>query len=125
MSALRLWAVLALGMLPGCAAVTTADAERLRLTSPEFRGYVERVFREQNRVADEIAFALEGVTEPPPALAAAEQALLEGCAGVNELATAQRDSRQLGLRRSATLARGVPACEQATRAAAAALRESD
>lgn len=125
MSALRLWAVLAMGMLPGCAAVTTADAERLRLTSSEFRGYVERVFREQNRVADELAFALEGEAEPPPALAAAEQALLEGCAGVNELATAQRDSRTLGLRRSAALARGVPECERAARAAAAVLQGGD
>lgn len=105
----------------GCAAVVTADAERLRLTSPAFAGYVERVFREQNRVADQLAFALEAAGEPPAALAAAEQALLRACAGVNELATARRDSLPLGLRRSASLARGVPECERAARDGATAL----
>src|SRR5690348_1031840 len=38
--------------LSACAAVPTAVGERLRLTSTEIRDYVERVFREQNRVAD-------------------------------------------------------------------------
>ena len=45
--------------LQGCAAVSTAGGEELALRSPEFRAYVERVFREQNQVADELAFALE------------------------------------------------------------------
>jgi hypothetical protein len=112
--------------LTGCAAVVTADAERLQLASPDFQAYVERVFREQNRVADELAFALASESRsPPPRLEGAEQALLAACAGINELATARRDSQRLGLRRSAELARGVPECERATRAAAAALREQD
>jgi hypothetical protein len=102
--------------LSGCA-VSTAGGERLRLDSAEFRGYVERVFREQNRVADELAFALEVPGEPGDALAAAEDALLAACAGVNELATARRDERQLGLRRSLRAARTVPDCERATLAA--------
>ena len=109
--------------LHGCAAVSTVDGERLELTSPEFRAYVERVFREQNRVADELAFALDAV--PPRAgLAAAEQTLIEACALVNELATARRDQRRLGLRRSAAAARSVPACERATQAAATLLAGS-
>ena len=45
--------------LSGCASVVTADGERLALTSAAFRAYVERVFREQNRLADELAFALD------------------------------------------------------------------
>jgi hypothetical protein len=106
--------------LAGCASVVTADSERLRLAEPEFRAYVERVFREQNWVADALAFAVEGGTAPP-ALAAAEQTLLAACAGVNELATAQRDSSRLGLRRSVALARSVPECERATAVAAATL----
>lgn len=105
--------------LNGCAAVSTVDGQRLALTSPEFRAYVERVFREQNRVADELAFALEDA--PRAELAAAEQTLLEACAQVNELATARRDERRLGVRRSATGARSVPECERATLAAARAL----
>jgi hypothetical protein len=106
--------------LQACAAVSTADGQRLALTSPAFRAYVERVFREQNRVADEVAFALEA-PEATAALAATEQALLEACAGVNELATARRDDRRLGLRRSSQNARSVPACERATEAATAVL----
>jgi hypothetical protein len=110
--------------LSGCAAVTTADGERLALTSPEFRGYVERVFREQNRLADELAFAAEG-GNGGAAIAAAEDALLEACAGINELATSRRDEQKLGLQRSAAAARSVPQCEVASRAAAAALAARD
>lgn len=103
-------------LLAGCAVVATADGERLSLTSNEFRAYVERVFREQNRVADEVAFALEGPGGAAPELAAAEQRLLDACAGVNELATARRDQQRLGMRRSAAAARTVPQCETATHA---------
>jgi hypothetical protein len=108
-------------ILPGCAAVSTADGQRLELTSAEFRAYVERVFREQNRLTDELAFALEDAVAPSADLAAAEQALLEACAGVNALATARRDERRLGMHRSAVAARSVPECEQASRAAVDAL----
>jgi hypothetical protein len=122
MLALRLSIALTAAALAGCAGVLTADAERLRLASPEFRAYVERVFREQNRVADALAFTVESAPEPPEALVVSEQALLMACAGVNELATAQRDSRRLGLQRRLALARGVPHCERAARAAAAILQ---
>lgn len=103
-------------LLQGCAAVPTADGERLKLASPEFRAYVEQVFREQNRVADAVAFALE---EPGSngELEAAEQQLLAACAGVNELATARRDGAELGIRGSLRAARTVPECERATRSA--------
>ena len=86
--------------LSGCAAVPTADGQRLRLGSDEFREYVERVFREQNRVADAVAFALDAPGAQDAELASAEQELLAACAGVNELATARRDQRRLGLRSS-------------------------
>ena len=110
----------ALLLLQACAAVPTADGERLELSSPEFRAYVERVFREQNRVADAVAFALEDEGSDA-ALAAAEQRLLAACAGVNELATARRDDSALGLRRSLRAARTVPECERAARLADAEL----
>jgi hypothetical protein len=108
-------------VLAGCAAVTTLDGQRLGLPSEEFRGYVERVFREQNRVADELAFALEGPGGEATGLAAAEAQLLAACSGVNELATARRDERRLGMRRSLSAARSVPQCEGAARAAERAL----
>ena len=108
-------------ILSGCAAVPTADGQRLSLRSVEFREYVERVFREQNRVADAVAFALDAPGEQDAQLAAAEQELLVACAGVNELATARRDQQRLGMRSSVRAARSVPDCERATRAADARL----
>ena len=114
-------AVALLLILSGCAAVPTADGQRLSLRSGEFREYVERVFREQNRVADAVAFALDAPGEQDAQLAAAEQELLAACAGVNELATARRDERRLDMRDSLRAARSVPDCERATRAADARL----
>jgi hypothetical protein len=93
----------------------------LSLRSGEFREYVERVFREQNRVADAVAFALDAPGEQDAQLAAAEQELLAACAGVNELATARRDQRRLDMSDSLRAARSVPDCERAARAADARL----
>jgi hypothetical protein len=121
MSIVRFVAPWALLSILGCAAVPTADGERLRLASDEFRDYVERVFREQNRVADALAFALEAPGGERDALAAAEQRLLESCAAVNELATARRDQQRLGMRRNLNAARTIPECEEAARAAAVSL----
>jgi hypothetical protein len=115
----------ALLLLTGCATIDTADGRRLRPTSAEFRAYVERVFREQNRVADELAFALEGPGADQPLravdgteLAAAEQRLLDACAGLNELATTRRDGQRFGLRRGLNAARTVTECEEETRSVA-------
>lgn len=99
----------------------TADGQHFRLGSAEFRDYVERVFREQNRVADAVAFALEAPGAQSSELATAEQELLAACAGVNELATARRDQQRLGMRSSVRAARSVPECERATRAVEARL----
>jgi hypothetical protein len=117
---LRAVALPALLLLSGCA-VLTADGERLGLTSPEFRAYVERVFREQNRLADELAFALEDERGAPADVAAAEQSLQDACAALNELATARRDERPLSLRQRSASARSVPMCERTMRASAATL----
>ena len=108
--------------LASCAAVTTADGQRLGLTSADFRAYVERVFREQNRVASDLGFALEDRTDA--ALTAAEDELLAACAGVNELATLRRDEQSPGLKRGSAAAHTVPACERATRDARAALERT-
>ncbi len=107
-------------ILAGCA-VLTADGERLALTSPAFRSYVERVFREQNRIADQFAFALEGESAAPAVVTAAEQSLLDACAALNELATARRDEQHLSLRQRSTAARSAPMCERTMRASVATL----
>ena len=111
---LVVWSLLV--ALTGCATVATVDGERLALTSAEFRAYVERVFREQNRVADELAFALEAPDGSAEGLADAEQRLLDACAGINELATARRDELRLGVRGNLSAARSVPECDRTTRA---------
>ncbi|HEY8520203.1 MAG TPA: hypothetical protein VIN61_08990 [Gammaproteobacteria bacterium] len=109
----------------GCAAVTTVDGERLGVASDEFRDYAERVFREQNRVATDLAFAIEEAEirgfDAPEALVRAEERLLEACAGLNELAARRRDQRRVGARRGLAAARQAPRCEAAAREAAALL----
>lgn len=121
----RAWPLLlVLLVLGGGCAVTTAGGDRLAVGSAAFRAYVERVFRAQNRVASELAFALEadGVDAGRAAeLENAERALLDACAEVNALAAARRDGRSLGAARQAAAARSAPECERATAAAERAL----
>jgi hypothetical protein len=114
-------------MLAACAAVTTAEGERLRLTSDRFADYAERVFRDQNRIATELAFALEDASpesEHAEDLESAEEALLDACAGLNEVAAARRDAGHLRAGRQISAARQAPACERAVIEAAAALERA-
>ncbi len=100
--------------LTACAGhVMVADGRRIPVRSPEFRDYVDAVFRQQNRIGDELAFALDDAATEQPQLVAAEQLLLQACAGLNELAVAQRDGKKLSASRRLELARSVPACERA------------
>lgn len=108
----------------GCATVTTADGQRLPIASERFADYAESVFRRQNRIATELAFALEDVPEQDPAfgeLEAAEESLLTECAGLNEAAAAARDGDRIAVRRQIGAARKAPDCERAAAAAAATL----
>ena len=108
----------------GCLSVTTLDGERLAMTSPEFSAYVESVFRAQNRIATELAFALEtGEFDSAGSarLESAESELLVACAGLNEIAAERRDGRARGRLGQAEVARQAPECERATRDAEAAL----
>lgn len=121
----RAAALLGVAVLGGCAAVVTTDGDRLRVGSSEFRDYVERVFRLQNRVATDLAFALEedeirGL-DPPAPLVRAEQELLAACAGLNELAALRRDGERVGPQRGLAAAREAPECEAAAVRGAAAL----
>ncbi len=112
MTARRL-SILFLAALAGCAStVTTLDGRNLRLSSPEFRVYFERVFREQNEVVTTLAFAQSDAVDGSE-MAALEDELLAACAELNELAVARRDGRSVSLRRQAGLAATAPACEAA------------
>ncbi len=107
----------------GCARVVTVEGDRLGVRSDDFRRYVETVFREQNRVATELAFALEDADDDVRAdeLAAAEEDLLAACAGLNAIAAARRDGERLGRLQALAAARAAPDCERATAAAEALL----
>jgi len=108
----------ALVFTTACVSVTTLDGKRLTAPSSEFRAYVEAVFREQNRVATDLAFALESAAEATyDEIETAERELIATCASLNEIATERRAGRELGRLRQAEAAESAPQCEQATRAA--------
>ncbi len=111
----------------GCAPVTTLDGERLAVRSEAFAAYVEEVFREQNRAATSLAFALEDSADVVrlDALEAAEETLLDACAGLNALATTRRDGGRAGAVRGLSAAREAPRCERATADAWAVLEAPD
>ena len=114
-----------LQILWGCGGyVTRPDGQRIGLASDEFRDYVEAVFRLQNRLTDELAFAIEDNRESDQGLVEAEARLLDACSGVNELALAARDGQQLPVGRKLALARTVPDCEAAANRATAMLGPS-
>jgi hypothetical protein len=116
-------ALVPIALSAGCAPVVTLEGERIALRSERFAEYVEHVFREQNRVATELAFALEDATdtERRDALESAEETLLTACGGLNELAAARRDGERLGAVRGLAAARAAPDCERASADAAALL----
>ncbi len=106
--------------LVACAGVIERpDGRIMALNSKEFRAYVGAVFRHQNRLADALAFAIvDGDSESHlQRLENAEQRLISACAGVNELATAERDGAKLGVWRKRRLARQVVDCQIAAGAA--------
>jgi hypothetical protein len=105
-----------------CVSVTTLEGERLTAPSSEFRAYVDAVFREQNRVATDLAFALESADAATQGeIEIAERDLIAACAALNEVATEKRAGRELSRQRQVDAARSAPQCERATHAAAVAL----
>ncbi len=109
----------------GCAAVTTADGQKLRPGQAAFRDYVESVFRRQNAVLTELAFALDAA-DPVGArfgvLESAEADLLDACADLNALAAAAQRQRSRGAGDLAA-ARTAPLCERATESAQRVLQQ--
>ena len=103
--------------LSACTAVTTAGGRHLRVTSEAFRSYVESVFREQNRVETKLSFALAGSAlsdADRTALQEADTALLDACAGLNEIATSRENQERMGKLRQLRAARRAPVCEKTT-----------
>jgi hypothetical protein len=109
-----------------CVSVTTLDGERLTAPSSEFRTYVEAVFREQNRVATDLAFALESAADAATQgeIEVAEGELIVACASLNEIATERRLGGELSRQRQIDAAKSAPQCERATQAAAVTLESA-
>ena len=109
--------------LAGCA-VTSLDGQRMPARSEAFAAYVEAVFRRQNRVAADLALALEREvfgSERFASLEAAEFRLQSDCSSLNEIARAQRDGERVGGPGALRQARTAPECERATDHAASLL----
>jgi hypothetical protein len=108
-----------------CVSVTTLGGERLTAPSSEFRAYVEAVFREQNRVATDLAFALESADAATQVeMENAERELIAACEALNEIATERRAGRELSRQRQVDAARSAPQCERAAHAAAGTLESA-
>jgi hypothetical protein len=122
--ALLISLILCLGT--ACVSVTTLDGERLTAPSSEFRAYVEAVFREQNRVATDLAFALESAIDvaSQSEIENAERELIAACATLNEIATERRAGRELSRQRQVDAAKSAPQCERATHGAAVTLESA-
>lgn len=106
-------------VLGGCTTVTSLDGRSMRMRSDEFRTYVESVFRRQNEVATELAFALEATdfgSAQYVELESAESALLDACAWLNETAARRQSGQATQRLRAAREARNTPACERAAAA---------
>ena len=104
---------LAAAVLSGCAgSLATADGERLRISSAEFADYAEQVFRLQNEVLDALAFALDDYPDDI-GLLNAEEAVLEACVEINELAVRRQRGGGTRVVRDMRAAQGVPACDAA------------
>lgn len=127
MNAIRVVVLSLLVLSAGGCAVTTAGGTRLRVGSDAFSAYAERVFREQNRVASRLAFALADAERADGpryrALEDAEDDLLDACMDLNDVAARRRDRQRPGALRGLRAAREAPACERATAAAAALLAD--
>lgn len=109
--------------LSGCA-VTNVGGLRMALGSDAFSAYVEDLFRRQNNVGTELAFAIEDEPvggERHTMLEAAELELLTACRGLNQIARAERDGESVGGFSALKRAKSAPDCERATDTAAALL----
>lgn len=104
------------GALGGCVSVTTLEGERIAMASDEFPAYVEEVFRRQNAVASNLAFAMELESQDSAryrALESAELDLLDACAGLNDLANERRNGGTPRGLSAARRVRGAADCERA------------
>lgn len=93
--------------------VETQNGRHLRATSPEFKDYAERVFRQQNSLSWALVEALETVSDPDKLhqLNHLESQLRQDCEPVNRLASARRRGTTSSRAEQLALVRALPECE--------------
>jgi len=100
--------------LAGCVPlVETEDGRHLRATSPAFKDYAERVFRQQNSLSWALLEAMETVSDPDTLqhLTQLESQLRQDCEPVNRLASARRRGTTSSRADQLALVRALPQCE--------------
>jgi len=99
--------------------VETQDGRHLRATSPAFKDYVERVFRQQNNLSWALVEALETVSDPDKRqkLNQLESQLRRACEPVNRLASARRRGTASSRAEQLALVRTLPQCEASSQEA--------
>ncbi|MDH3510120.1 MAG: hypothetical protein OER85_04605 [Gammaproteobacteria bacterium] len=117
------WCCLMIGLtgLTACAPlVTTADGNRIRTNSAEFRDYAAQVFRVHNEITATLAYTLDDLessgahSEAVARLIDADDRMQQACYAVNEIAIARRDEQKVPLKQLKRAAELVPGCENAT-----------
>ena len=93
--------------------VETRDGRQLRATSPAFKDYAERVFRQQNSLSWALIEALETTDNPQmhQRLSQLETRLRQACEAVNRLASARRQGKSSSRAEQLALVRALPQCE--------------
>lgn len=92
----------------------------MRANSQEFRDYARQVFETHNEAVTTIAYALDDLESDPDqidrynGIVDADDRMMGACAGLDKLAIARRDDKQLGMSELAGVASSVPDCERAT-----------
>ncbi|MDH3693095.1 MAG: hypothetical protein OER96_00800 [Gammaproteobacteria bacterium] len=104
--------------LSGCVTTKTADCRRLLTGSDKFRDYVEQVFRQQNRVTNDLIYLLPEIEQTDGALffrmTLAESNMLKSCGHLNMLAASYRDDRKPGFFKRMKMSRNAAQCDRAT-----------
>ena len=108
-------------VLAGCAPyITAANGDRMRANSQEFRDYARHVFEMHNEAVTKIAYTLDDLESDPDqidrynGIADADDHMMDACAGLDKLAIARRDGKQLKMSELAGVASSIPDCERAT-----------
>ncbi len=117
-------------LLSACTTVDVhyPDGHSARMSKAEFKAYVERVFRQQNRVVDRLIRADDGfdgqALEPDERLLRAEEAMEDACRPLITLVSAKAEKRKMKLADELEMPSAAPACESAVRAVEALLPAS-